>query len=71
MEEEAGEAVELIGWNVTGVQSDSANLGDLDRLFDGQGILTSTDALLLASDDSSFVNGVESDGPLAVAVDTS
>ena len=28
------EAVELIGPNVTGVQGDSANLADLDRLFD-------------------------------------
>lgn len=28
------EAVELIGRNVTGVQGDSAELGDLDRLFD-------------------------------------
>lgn len=28
------EAVELIGRNVTGVQADSANLDDLDRLFD-------------------------------------
>jgi NAD(P)-dependent dehydrogenase (short-subunit alcohol dehydrogenase family) len=28
------EAVELIGRNVTAVQADSANLGDLDRLFD-------------------------------------
>jgi NAD(P)-dependent dehydrogenase (short-subunit alcohol dehydrogenase family) len=28
------EAVKLIGRNVTGVQSDSANLDDLDRLFD-------------------------------------
>jgi NAD(P)-dependent dehydrogenase (short-subunit alcohol dehydrogenase family) len=28
------EAVELIGRNVTGVQGDSANLEDLDRLFD-------------------------------------
>jgi NAD(P)-dependent dehydrogenase (short-subunit alcohol dehydrogenase family) len=28
------EAVELIGRNVTGVQVDSADLGDLDRLFD-------------------------------------
>src|ERR1700679_941180 len=27
-------AVELIGRNVTGVQGDSANLDDLDRLFD-------------------------------------
>jgi NAD(P)-dependent dehydrogenase (short-subunit alcohol dehydrogenase family) len=28
------DAVELIGRNVTGVQADSANLADLDRLFD-------------------------------------
>ena len=28
------EAVELVGRNVTGVQGDSANLADLDRLFD-------------------------------------
>jgi NAD(P)-dependent dehydrogenase (short-subunit alcohol dehydrogenase family) len=28
------EAVKLIGRNVTGVQADSANLGDLDRLFE-------------------------------------
>src|SRR6201993_3552807 len=28
------EAVELIGRNVTGVQGDSANLADLDRLYD-------------------------------------
>src|ERR1700758_2324623 len=28
------EAVRLIGRNVTGVQGDSANLDDLDRLFD-------------------------------------
>ena len=28
------EAVKLIGRNVTGVRGDSANLGDLDRLFD-------------------------------------
>src|SRR3954452_17482299 len=28
------EAVELIGRNVTGVQGDSANLDDLDRLFE-------------------------------------
>src|SRR5712672_1470677 len=28
------QAVELIGRNVTGVQGDSADLGDLDRLFD-------------------------------------
>jgi NAD(P)-dependent dehydrogenase (short-subunit alcohol dehydrogenase family) len=28
------DAVELIGRNVTGVQGDAANLGDLDRLFD-------------------------------------
>src|SRR5690242_654934 len=28
------EAVELIGRNVTGVQGDSADLGDLDRLYD-------------------------------------
>jgi len=28
------EAVKLIGRNVTGVQTDSANLDDLDRLFD-------------------------------------
>ena len=28
------EAVELIGRNVTGVQADSADLDDLDRLYD-------------------------------------
>ena len=28
------EAVELIGRNVTGVQADSADLDDLDRLFE-------------------------------------
>jgi len=28
------EAVQLIGWNVTGVQADSADLDDLDRLFE-------------------------------------
>ncbi len=28
------EAVDLIGWNATGVQGDAANLDDLDRLFD-------------------------------------
>src|SRR5688500_13527532 len=32
--EQLDEAVELIGRNVTGVQGDSANLDDLDRLFD-------------------------------------
>src|SRR6202171_99130 len=33
-QEAVDEAVELIGQNVTGVQGDSANLDDLDRLFD-------------------------------------
>jgi NAD(P)-dependent dehydrogenase (short-subunit alcohol dehydrogenase family) len=33
-QEALDEAVELIGRNVTGVQADSANLDDLDRLFD-------------------------------------
>jgi NAD(P)-dependent dehydrogenase (short-subunit alcohol dehydrogenase family) len=33
-QEALDEAVELIGRNVTGVQGDSANLDDLDRLFD-------------------------------------
>ncbi|WP_319448874.1 MULTISPECIES: SDR family NAD(P)-dependent oxidoreductase [unclassified Mycobacterium] len=33
-QEAVDEAVALIGRNVTGVQGDSANLGDLDRLFD-------------------------------------
>ena len=32
--DELDQAVELIGRNVTGVQGDSANLADLDRLFD-------------------------------------
>src|SRR5258708_30695654 len=32
--DELNQAVELIGRNVTGVQGDSANLEDLDRLFD-------------------------------------
>src|SRR5687768_3745253 len=32
--EAVDEAVELIGRNVTGVQGDSADLDDLDRLFD-------------------------------------
>ena len=31
--DELDSAVELIGRNVTGVQADSANLADLDRLF--------------------------------------
>jgi NAD(P)-dependent dehydrogenase (short-subunit alcohol dehydrogenase family) len=33
-QEALDEAVKLIGQNVTGVQADSANLDDLDRLFD-------------------------------------
>src|ERR1700745_632798 len=33
-QEALDEAVKLIGRNVTGVQSDAANLDDLDRLFD-------------------------------------
>jgi NAD(P)-dependent dehydrogenase (short-subunit alcohol dehydrogenase family) len=33
-QEALDDAVELIGRNVTGVQADSANLADLDRLFD-------------------------------------
>src|SRR6516164_5381864 len=33
-QEALDEAVKLIGRNVTGVQGDSANLDDLDRLFD-------------------------------------
>ena len=33
-QEALDEAVELIGRNVTAVQADSANLDDLDRLFD-------------------------------------
>jgi NAD(P)-dependent dehydrogenase (short-subunit alcohol dehydrogenase family) len=33
-QEALDEAVKLIGRNVTGVQADSANLDDLDRLFD-------------------------------------
>src|SRR6266568_4197626 len=33
-QEALDEAVELIGRNVTAVQADSANLGDLDRLFE-------------------------------------
>jgi NAD(P)-dependent dehydrogenase (short-subunit alcohol dehydrogenase family) len=33
-QEALDEAIELIGRNVTGVQADSANLADLDRLFD-------------------------------------
>jgi len=33
-QEALDEAVKLIGRNVTGVQADSANLNDLDRLFD-------------------------------------
>jgi NAD(P)-dependent dehydrogenase (short-subunit alcohol dehydrogenase family) len=32
--DELEQAVELIGRNVTGVQGDSANLDDLDRLYD-------------------------------------
>src|SRR3984893_4559846 len=32
--DELDQAVELIGRNVTGVQGDSANLDDLDRLYD-------------------------------------
>ena len=34
-QEALDEAVKLIGRNVTDVQADSANLDDLDRLFDG------------------------------------
>ena len=33
-QEQLDKAVRLIGRNVTGVQGDSANLNDLDRLFD-------------------------------------
>src|SRR6195952_6142021 len=33
-QDELDQAVELIGRNVTGVQGDSANLDDLDRLYD-------------------------------------
>src|ERR1700710_1826011 len=33
-QDELDQAVELIGRNVTGVQGDSADLADLDRLFD-------------------------------------
>ena len=33
-QEALDEAVKLIGRNVTGVQGDAANTGDLDRLFD-------------------------------------
>ncbi len=33
-QDELDEAVKLIGRNVTGVQGDSANLADLDRLFE-------------------------------------
>src|ERR1700733_115589 len=33
-QEALDEAVKLVGRNVTGVQGDSANLDDLDRLFD-------------------------------------
>ena len=33
-QEQLDEAVQLIGRNVTGVRSDSSNLGDLDRLFE-------------------------------------
>ena len=33
-QEKVDEAVKLIGRNVTGVQGDAANLGDLDRLFE-------------------------------------
>ena len=33
-QEQLDKAVKLIGRNVTGVQGDSANLNDLDRLFD-------------------------------------
>src|SRR6201990_2013885 len=36
-QEALDEAVKLIGRNVTGVQADSANLDDLDRLFDAVG----------------------------------
>src|SRR3954452_22957372 len=65
------EAVKLIGRNVTGVQADSADLGDLDRLFetvkqekgavDARGTLfTVQKALpLFNSEDSSYVNGME------------
>jgi NAD(P)-dependent dehydrogenase (short-subunit alcohol dehydrogenase family) len=43
------EAVELIGRNVTGVQGDSANLADLDRLFDTVKQETGTIDVLWAS----------------------
>jgi NAD(P)-dependent dehydrogenase (short-subunit alcohol dehydrogenase family) len=33
-QEALDEAVELVGRNITGVQGDAANLGDLDRLFE-------------------------------------
>ena len=45
-QEALDEAVKLIGRNVTGVQADSANLDDLDRLFDavrrGTGAVSAT-----------------------------
>jgi len=51
-QKELDEAVKAIGCNVTGVQGDVAKLADLDRLYE-------TIALFLASDDSSFVTGIE------------
>jgi NAD(P)-dependent dehydrogenase (short-subunit alcohol dehydrogenase family) len=58
-QEALDEAVKLIGRNVTGVQGDAANLDDLDRLFDTVRQEKGAVDLFLASDDSSYVNGME------------
>jgi NAD(P)-dependent dehydrogenase (short-subunit alcohol dehydrogenase family) len=72
-QKELDDAVTAIGKNVTGIRGDAANLEDLDRLFETVRVQAghidilyasrpeeiATTALFLASEDSSFISGIE------------